>query len=38
MPYVIAAYIVVLAPLIGYAIHLRNRRRALLQESHAAHE
>ncbi len=38
MPYVIAAYAVVLAPLIGYAIHLRNRRRALLQESKAAEE
>ena len=36
MPYVIAAYTVVLAPLIGYAIHLRNRRRALLQEIEGA--
>ena len=32
MGYVIAAYVVVLVPLIAYAIHLRARRRALLQE------
>jgi heme exporter protein D len=38
MAYVIAAYTVVLAPLIGYAIHLRSRRRALLQESQPAQE
>ena len=32
MGYVIAAYAVVLVPLIAYTIHLRGRRRALLQE------
>ncbi len=32
MGYVIAAYAVVLVPLIAYTIHLRVRRRALLQE------
>ncbi len=32
MGYVIAAYVVVLVPLIAYALHLRARRRRLLQE------
>ncbi len=32
MGYVIAAYAVVLVPLIAYTIHLRVRRHALLQE------
>jgi CcmD family protein len=38
MAYVIAAYAVVLMPLIGYAVHLRGRRRALRQELEASDE
>ncbi len=32
MVYVFAAYAIVLAPLIGYAIHLRGSRRTLLRD------
>ncbi|MEE9281487.1 MAG: heme exporter protein CcmD [Myxococcota bacterium] len=32
MVYVVAAYAIVLAPLVGYAIHLRGRRRTLLRD------
>lgn len=32
MAWAIAAYAIVLLPLVGYALHLRTRRRALLRE------
>ena len=33
--YMVAAYLVVLGSLAGYALHLHSRRRALEREAHA---